>query len=664
MEIADVVRLSVFAALGGLIVSLSEKRREAEQRLRSSERHFRLLIEHTSDVVTILDRDGIVRYESPSIERVLGYDARALLGRKVFDLVHPDDLTSALEYFQRRLHAAGPMPPVELRFRCADGSYRDVEALANTMLDQPGEFGVVVASRDITDRKRAAESFRALVESAPDAMVGCDARGRIVLVNSQSERLFGYSRQELLGLEVEALIPAALRARHTSLRAGYIGHPHTRSMGSGLELIAVRKDGTEFPAEVSLSPIQTERGLLITSIVRDVTERRRAEEQRAALIREQAARVEAEAAERRFRELVQDLDAIVWELDCRSGRLTFVSDRAEQLLGYATQRWLRDADCWLEHVSALDRAAVLDFLKNVIHEGPRSMEYRAVAAGGRELWLRLIVYVVRDEQNCPTQLRGLTVDITERKHSEEALRTSEKLAATGRLAASIAHEVNNPMASVTNLLYLLEAQRYAAIAQEEMARVSHITRQMLAFYRDSTLPVLVNFPELLDATVELYVRRVREKSINIERRFADVPALRAFPGEMRQVVSNLLLNAIEAVGESGRITVRISRSCDWTDLGRSGVRITFVDNGSGIRRENLHHIFEPFFTTKGENGTGLGLWVTQGIVRKHGGSICVASSTAPHRHGTCFSIFLPFEAAIGNKPEPLPAAAARAARAS
>ncbi len=298
--------------------------------------------------------------------------------------------------------------------------------------------------------------------------------------------------------------------------------------------------------------------------------------------------------------------------------------------------------------------------RNTLHQreapagGPRDLEYRAVAADGRELWLRLIVDVTRDTSGKPVQLRGLAIDITDRKQAEEALRTSEKLAATGRLAASIAHEINNPMASVTNLLYLLQqqpglppaAQQYASMAQDEMSRVAHITRQMLAFYRDSTAPVLVNFAELLDTAFELYVRRLHEKSITVERRYDDVPPAHAFPGEMRQVVSNLLLNAVEAVAEGGRITVHVTGSRDWSDLRRKGLRINFIDDGNGIQPENLHRIFEPFFTTKGENGTGLGFWVTQGIVRKHGGSIRVYSSTHQRHHGTCFSIFLPADAQI------------------
>jgi signal transduction histidine kinase len=252
------------------------------------------------------------------------------------------------------------------------------------------------------------------------------------------------------------------------------------------------------------------------------------------------------------------------------------------------------------------------------------------------------------------------VDITERKQAEEALRLSEKLAATGRLAASIAHEINNPMAAVTNLLYLIENQpeisdetrRFARLAEDEMARVSHITRQMLGFYRDSVAPMPVHMNEVLKKVVELYARRMADQKISVECEFEETPAIWAFPGEMRQVFSNLLLNAVQAVGRGGRIRLRVARAHDWRDMQRGGVRITFADNGHGIRPEHRQRLFEPFFSTRGQNGTGLGLWVSYGIVQKHGGAIRVrssagaASGSGPQRSGTCFSIFIPSESNI------------------
>jgi PAS domain S-box-containing protein len=662
LPLSDFVRLCVFADVCIVVIVLGQKRREAEQKLRASERYFRAIIEHTSDVITIVDRRGIVRYASPPVRHLLGCEPHEILGKSFLELVHPGDQRRAADFLQVSLTSQAVLP-VELRLLCRDGSFRLVESAARVLQEdtdtrrdpQAAAGDVVIASRDITERTRAADSFRALLESAPDGFVGATTQGVITVVNTQAERMFGYTREELLGQSIEILVPARLRSRHLEHRANYEKDPRVRPMGArGVDLVARRKDGTEFPVEISLSPIRTDGGMLIASIIRDVTERRKAEAQKAELIREQSARVEAEAAQRRFYELVQDLDAIVWELDLTLGRLTFVSRRATELLGYPPEHWLAEGDAWLEHIEPEDRARVREFMQNVAAGGPPWLEYRARSAEGRQLWLRLSVYVVRDQRNQPKQLRGLTVDVTERKQAEEALRTNEKLAATGRLAASIAHEINNPMGAVTNLLYLIETdagadeqiRHYARLGQEEMNRVAHITRQMLAFYRDSTAPAQVDIAEVMNATLELYGLRIREAGIRLERRFQQVPPIRAFPGEMRQVFSNLLLNAVEATGNNGRIQVKVARSRDWSNLQRTGIRITFNDNGSGIRPGDRQHIFEPFFTTKGENGTGLGLWVSLGIVRKHGGSIRVRSSVRPGKSGTSFSIFLPFDTAL------------------
>ncbi|MGZ4821856.1 MAG: two-component system sensor histidine kinase NtrB [Terriglobales bacterium] len=296
-----------------------------------------------------------------------------------------------------------------------------------------------------------------------------------------------------------------------------------------------------------------------------------------------------------------------------------------------------------------DRDRVLHLLRHPAPDGANDCEYRAVTAGGRLLWLRLIVYAVRDAGGDVRQLRGLIVDVTERRQAEAALRNSERLAATGRLAASIAHEINNPMAAVTNLIYLIQnypgiedaVLQYSRLAQEELSRMAHITRQMLGFYRESAKSVPVQITELFDSVLDLYGRRIRNSGATIEKLYDPVPPIDIYPGEMRQVFSNLLLNALDAVGEGGRVRIRVHTSRDWRDPRRSGVRIVIADNGPGIRKEYCQRIFEPFFTTKGQKGTGLGLWVSQGIIEKHHGSIRVHSGRQPGRSGTCFSIFLP-----------------------
>ncbi len=240
-------------------------------------------------------------------------------------------------------------------------------------------------------------------------------------------------------------------------------------------------------------------------------------------------------------------------------------------------------------------------------------------------------------------------DVTEHKRMEEALRRSERLAATGRLAASIAHEINNPLESLTNLFYLIQshagldetARFYAGLADKELRRVAHITRQMLGFYRESARPVPVSVAEILDSVLEAYVGKLQSKSIAVEKKFSTGGVVEGFPFELRQLFANLVGNAIEASAEHSLIRLRLRESTDWSRGARRGVRVAIADNGFGIPPECRARVFDAFFTTKGESGTGLGLWVCRGIVQKHDGTIRFRSSTRPSRRGTLFSVFLP-----------------------
>ncbi len=229
------------------------------------------------------------------------------------------------------------------------------------------------------------------------------------------------------------------------------------------------------------------------------------------------------------------------------------------------------------------------------------------------------------------------------------LRENQKLITVGRLAASIAHEINNPLESVINLLYLLaeekdlsdSARNYLALARRELDRVAQISRQTLNFSRETAGPARARVDELLEEVLALYSRRITEKSLKVERQFECREEATVFPGEMRQVLSNLVTNAVEASRENGRLWLRVRCSRSWLDPGVRGIRVSIGDNGSGIEPAVQRRLGEPFFTTKGQSGTGLGLWVTRSIVQRYGGEIQLRSSTAPERHGTVFSIFLP-----------------------
>jgi PAS domain S-box-containing protein len=241
-------------------------------------------------------------------------------------------------------------------------------------------------------------------------------------------------------------------------------------------------------------------------------------------------------------------------------------------------------------------------------------------------------------------------DITDRKRAEEALLRSEKLASVGRMAASIAHEINNPLEAVTNLLFLAKTShdqpeatyQYLDMADEELRRIAHITRQSLGFYRESNAPTRVSVDAVLESAVDLLKSRITAKHAVIEKQWNGAVMITAVAGELRQVFSNLLANSLDAVDECGTIKLRLS-TCTAARNGHSCVRVTVADNGKGIGEGSRPKLFEPFFTTKGTVGTGLGLWVIKQIVDKHGGTIQVRSSVGGKRRGTVFSIVLPVE---------------------
>jgi signal transduction histidine kinase len=244
------------------------------------------------------------------------------------------------------------------------------------------------------------------------------------------------------------------------------------------------------------------------------------------------------------------------------------------------------------------------------------------------------------------QARTAETEIAARLRAEDALRRSEKLAAAGRLAASIAHEINNPLEAISNAIYLArsspsETAEYLRIADKELARVAQITKQTLGFYRESASPGIVRISTILDELLELYSRKLDAKALSIRKQYRDELEIWGLEGELRQVFANQIANAIHAMPRGGCLTVRIRKTKSWHNGLRPGTAISLVDTGSGIAQASLTRIFDPFFTTKGDFGNGLGLWITHDIVTRHGGEIYVKSNTRPGTSGTIFTTFLP-----------------------
>jgi PAS domain S-box-containing protein len=239
-------------------------------------------------------------------------------------------------------------------------------------------------------------------------------------------------------------------------------------------------------------------------------------------------------------------------------------------------------------------------------------------------------------------------DITSQLLAEEALREAEKLAAMGRVAGIIAHEINNPLAAITNIFFLIrnhpslddEARHCAAMAEQELQRVAHITRQTLSFYRESKTPIAVMLTELLDDVVGLQERQFQISHIKLSKKYLTPGVVHGFPVELRQVFLNLIGNAIQAMPNGGDLRLTVKETHDWQSK-RRGISVTIVDTGVGVKPQDSSKLFEPFFSTKSTKGTGLGLWISKGIVQKYEGSISFRSIRTPRGCATCFRVFLP-----------------------
>jgi PAS domain S-box-containing protein len=294
-----------------------------------------------------------------------------------------------------------------------------------------------------------------------------------------------------------------------------------------------------------------------------------------------------------------------------------------------------------------------DMILSKLRRGERIQHFETerLRKSGERIQVSLTISPVKDESGKIVGAAKIVRDITEQKRTAESLRRAEKLAATGQLAASIAHEINNPMQALTNLIALIaykttldsDTRQLVALAEAEVGRMSHIVRQMLSFYRESAAPVPVKMTEVLEDVLELFVMRMRSNQIKLERRYEFNEEIYGYPVELRQLFANLISNAIEAMNGKGELLIHISPWREVVHPGRIGVRILIADNGPGIKRELHNRIFEPFFTTKAEKGTGLGLWVVKTIIARHEGSIRMRSSTTGRRCGTAFSIFLPLQ---------------------
>ena len=614
------------------------ERKAGENALRESERYFRALIESASDMICLLGGDGALLYHSPSVTRLLGYEEAELRGKKILDFIHPDERAEAGHAVSSLRGAVRGVLVESHRFRHRDGTWRYFECTYKNLSDNPVVGGILLNARDMTERtiaeqslRRSEAKYRMLMEQASDGI--CITDGRTVLeVNTRGCEMLGYEREELVGLPINALNnPEDLGnapLRLEELRSG-------KTLVS--ERVLRRRDGTLLQVEVSAKALEDGR---IQAIVRDITERKRAEEA-------------LRAAEQGYRDLVENAKDIIYTHDL-NGRYLSLNKAGEEITGYTREEAAGKSLAQVVVPEYLEKAREM-VAKKLSGGGPTVYDLEIVAKDGRRVALEVSTMLLyRDGQ--PVAVQGIARDVTERRQLEEQLRQAQKMEAVGRLAGGVAHDFNNLLTIIGGYTSLMlrkmgpsDPLREKAEGVKEAAdRAAELTRQLLAFSRKQILqPKVIDLNSLIRDTGKMLRALISEDYDIVTLLQPGIGRICADPGQVEQILMNLLVNARDAMQGGGRIVIEtadVELGGDYASThiaARPGpyVMLAVTDSGVGMDSETQRHIFEPFFTTKDvSKGTGLGLATVYGIVKQSGGSIWVYSEPGA---GTTFKIYLP-----------------------
>ncbi len=645
--------------------SETRERRETEMLLRQKEAHFRdlaELVELTHDAIFVRSLDSRILFWNPAAERLYGWSKEEASGAVSHELLRTE-FPIPREEIERRVMEAGAWEG-ELVHTCQNGVVRTVSSRWALRRDANGEpISILESNRDVTARAKEETKFRGLLESAPDPMVIVDGRGKITLVNARTEKVFGYTREELIGQRVEIIVPEKFRERHVGHRQRYSNCPAPRAMGENLELHGRRKDGTEFPVEISLSPLETSEGVLISSAIRDVSERLRIQrdlrdaneflEQRVQARTQELA--DANAGLLKIQEsmaLAQRVARIgTFETDGATGR-THWTPGQDAIYGLAEGTFGGTREDWIAMVHPEDRERAKEVADGAIATHSRySNEYRIVRKDGEVRWIRALGQIFYGQQGEFRRLVGANLDITDRKNRENEIvalnaslerrveeRTRELTFANKELESfsySVSHDLRAPLRHIDGFARIL-SDEYAAILPEDahgylnrilksttdmgklidsLLKLAHLGRQELACEK-------VQFGELVKSAIANLPEG--ESNRNVEWRLEALPTVKCDPDLLKVVLTNLLSNALKFTRGRPAAVIEVGAAAN------DGELAFFVrDNGVGFDpqyADKLFGVFQRLHAQEKFEGTGIGLATVQRIIHRHGGRIWAESA--------------------------------------